>query len=151
MVIDLKAYRQKGRYSGDFRFEYEADDGLLPFPDGKLGTAVVEGAFEIDGDDVFVSGKLAYTVFAPCARCLAPSEQSVEVEFDEKFSKTSSDEGYTYERDKIDLKKMVDDLILSESPISVYCSPDCKGLCPVCGAKISDGGCKCTPLNSETR
>ena len=44
---------------------------------------------------------------------------------------------------KIDLKKIVDDVIIMNTPIVFLCKEDCKGLCPNCGANLNDGGCKC--------
>ena len=29
-----------------------------------------------------------------------------------------------------------------ETPFVVLCKPDCKGLCPVCGANLNEGDCE---------
>jgi uncharacterized protein len=37
-----------------------------------------------------------------------------------------------------------EELILAVPPF-VECRPDCKGLCPRCGANLNDGPCDCPP------
>jgi len=44
----------------------------------------------------------------------------------------------------LDLLPMVRDAIHLAVPIAPRCRPDCRGLCPVCGADLNKGQCSCT-------
>jgi uncharacterized protein len=41
----------------------------------------------------------------------------------------------------IDLTPIIRDYAVLDIPISQVCKPDCKGLCPVCGANLNEGDC----------
>ena len=45
--------------------------------------------------------------------------------------------------DGIDLAPLVRDTVLAALPIRNLCRPDCKGLCPKCGADLNQGDCGC--------
>ena len=42
------------------------------------------------------------------------------------------------ERDEVDVLPIIREIFISNLPINPVCSPDCKGICPVCGLKIED-------------
>lgn len=42
------------------------------------------------------------------------------------------------ERDEIDVLPLIREIFIANLPINPVCSPDCKGICPVCGLKIED-------------
>ena len=44
-----------------------------------------------------------------------------------------------------DLAPHVREAVLLEEPIQLLCGPDCRGLCPQCGADLNQGPCGCTP------
>lgn len=144
MIIDLRAFKQKGLSTGNFNFDFLPDDALLPSPDQKFckGTSV-SGSFEIVGRDVYLNGELKLVVSGACARCQERTTTVVSLEFDEKFVIYNDEECYFYSKDCIDVTKMVNDMILSQAPMCIYCFDDCKGLCPVCGANLNNGKCGC--------
>ena len=37
----------------------------------------------------------------------------------------------------------LNDTLIMETPFVVLCRPDCKGLCPHCGANLNEGQCDC--------
>ncbi len=145
MIIDLRTFKQKGQFSGDFNFNFSADNQLLPSADYSFSDSgvQVEGSFEIDGKDVFVWGKISFTMNGQCSRCLENASSIILLEFDEKFVTVKDEECYYYSKDRIDLTEMVKNLILSSTPLCIYCSEDCKGLCPNCGANLNYEKCKC--------
>ncbi len=145
MIIDLRTFKQKGQFSGDFNFNFTADNQLLPTADYSFSESgvQVEGSFEIDGKDVYVWGKVSFTMNGPCSRCLENASSIISLEFDEKFVIFKDEECYTYSKDRVDLTEMVTNLILSCAPLCIYCKDDCLGLCPTCGANLNYEKCGC--------
>ena len=45
--------------------------------------------------------------------------------------------------DGIDLAPVVRDVVIAALPIRNLCRPDCKGLCPKCGADLNQADCGC--------
>lgn len=43
----------------------------------------------------------------------------------------------------IDLGDAISDAVVMDTPFVVLCQPDCKGLCPTCGANLNEGDCGC--------
>ncbi len=92
-----------------------------------------------------------------CSRCLEPFEQEVSVQIEEAFIPTvDMASGLLIDRDETDAAVLIDErhiLDLSEIlrqsillalPLTPVCSPDCKGLCPHCGANLNNETCTCT-------
>lgn len=140
MILDLNAIKRSGKTEENFFFEYDADiDIALPntalmLPVKLQGTAYVSGASRAE-----VEGEIVFTLKGACTRCLADTEKTFSAEFNEIFG----EDGYPIVNGKIDLSKMVDDIIITNTPVAFLCKEDCKGLCPVCGANLNDGECKC--------
>jgi uncharacterized protein len=44
---------------------------------------------------------------------------------------------------QLDLRDEVRSAILLSSPMQPLCGPNCKGLCPECGANLNDSKCSC--------
>jgi uncharacterized protein len=100
--------------------------------------SVVEG--------VLVTGTAGAEFDGECARCLDPIADRVDVEFTELFAypdsatdeTTDDDEVFRLVDDLIDLEPVVRDAIVLALPAAPLCSPDCRGLCPDCGARWAD-------------
>ena len=56
-----------------------------------------------------------------------------------------------FEGDDIELDELVRDTLLAAQPLSNICKPDCKGLCPVCGANLNHGDCGCNTFVPDPR
>ena len=83
-----------------------------------------------------------------CDRCLSPVLDPVEESFTHVIvTETASEQNdaeYLLAPDAmLDLAEVaMTDLRLS-MPTKTLCSPDCKGLCPVCGQNRNEGECSC--------
>ncbi len=110
------------------------------------------------GGDILVQGELHAEVVLPCARCLAPVRVPVVVELEEVFTPTLDIiTGQTIipeEEDRalwidehhiLDLTEVLRQDLLVALPMHPLCRPDCRGLCPTCGANLNDGPCSCRP------
>lgn len=109
------------------------------------------------GDRLLVRGELEGEAHLVCSRCLTEYQSPLDVEFEEEFVEGTDlaavlkdDEAETgrqvnlYQGDQINLTETLRDNVLVELPMKPLCSPDCKGLCPTCGANLNHGPCSCT-------
>lgn len=96
-------------------------------------------------EGILVSGRLSGVLALRCARCLKEFERPLEVDVNELFALTPAPEdGDVYALDPegwLDPEQMVRDALGLELPFSPLHSPDCLGLCPVCGGDRNLGEC----------
>ncbi len=95
------------------------------------------------------------TVRAPwigeCRRCGGPVEGTVEPVVRERYAPGNGpgddqDDAYLMSGDELDLEPLARDAVLLDLPLAPLCSPDCRGLCPQCGANWNAGACLCPPV-----
>lgn len=76
----------------------------------------------------------------PCMRCLGDAEPRTEVDAREVHQPGSGsdelDSPYV-EADELDLHRWAHDAFALALPAQVLCRPDCRGLCPECGADLN--------------
>ncbi|MCH7810833.1 MAG: DUF177 domain-containing protein [Chloroflexi bacterium] len=97
-----------------------------------------------------------------CSRCLAGVLVDVDVRFQEEYVPlVDADTGariYLDEDDEafsidsefwLDLREGLRQYILMSEPLKPLCRDDCAGLCPLCGADLNAGRCKCQPETDE--
>ena len=107
----------------------------------------VEGDLLLESviEGILASGPLAATFALRCARCLEDFERPVSVEVHELFSPNpAADDGDVYPLDAdgfMHPEQMVRDALGLELPFSPLHSPDCQGLCSVCGGDRNLGEC----------
>ena len=102
------------------------------------------------GDQVTVTAQVATECLEECARCLAPFRSALEFGFNLHADRTGT--GGRYERElerddyvvfhdgrHLDLDEQLREAALLARPMAPLCRPDCKGLCPQCGADLDEG------------
>lgn len=123
--------------SREFNFDYSH---LYIQPDLNLNNLVGFARITRTPQGLLTQVKMRATVAAECARCLTNFQQLLEVDFTELYAfspRTMSESGLILpESGYIDLGPLVREYMILEMPINPICSPDCKGLCPICGEKI---------------
>jgi uncharacterized protein len=80
-------------------------------------------------------------VDGPCMRCLEDADVAVEVDAREVDQPQTDDEELTspyISDDELDLSQWAHDALALALPIQILCRPECRGLCPVCGASLND-------------
>jgi uncharacterized protein len=119
---------------------------------------------------VLVRGSLHADFALACARCLRPAtvrvdETELRVSFlpqerpvglddaqqgedgdEEELSGEAGfeDEGtFSHDGEVIDLEPMLRELLLLAIPMAPLCAPECRGLCPSCGADLNRESCGC--------
>jgi uncharacterized protein len=117
----------------------------------------VRGSFQVEksGDRVSVRGTVQSRAHLECARCLREFDLPLEaplVVYAERTGSASREEQDALERDdymmfhdgrRLDLRETVREALLLEVPLSPVCREDCPGLCPKCGADLSQGPHEC--------
>ena len=114
--------------------------------------------------DIRLKGSYSGRFMVPCARCVEPVEIPLESEFDLIFRPIGADAeapersitapeteiGY-YQKDSLALEDVLREQVLLALPVRTLCKPDCKGLCPRCGANRNLQACDCETGPSDPR
>jgi uncharacterized protein len=106
--------------------------------------------------DIRLRGLFAGVFQVPCARCVEPVEIPLTSEFDLIFRPAAADSEATersitaqeteigyYQGDSLALEDVLREQVLLSLPVRTLCKPDCKGLCPRCGADRNSQSCNC--------
>ncbi|MBO4548703.1 MAG: DUF177 domain-containing protein [Abditibacteriota bacterium] len=109
--------------------------------------------FSNTGSSICVRGRFDTELSCVCSRCLEPFRVSVGDDIDEVLplgEELCDDELYLDDGDNpifrdnvFDLSELLRQCIILQAPAWGVCSPDCKGLCPMCGANLNRGACSC--------
>lgn len=80
-----------------------------------------------------------------CDLCLEPFEYTLITDLLEAYVKSGCHERdeRSIEKGIIDITEAAEDAIIMNLPMKAVCRSECKGLCPVCGHNLNDGGCGC--------
>lgn len=115
--------------------------------------APVDASFRVSvagTGEVIARGHVHGVLQQACRRCLEPLERT----FDRDLTMVFVDEEGLEDKDgstrvipssdkELDLSRAVrEEVFLAIEPY-VVCSPECRGLCPGCGANLNEGSCTC--------
>ncbi len=114
---------------------------------------VVQGRFSGAGEGkYFWHARMDTRLRMECRRCLTPVEvplsQELELLFAAEEESLEEDVGcYSIpsRAREVDLRGALREELLLAVPQFVECRPDCRGLCPECGANLNAGPCGCRP------
>lgn len=118
-------------------------------------------------DRIILTVKTDTEVSSPCVRCLKTAREKISgtlryllaVRDAEKNIETgeekSADEEELTQIDswesEISLIPMVWETLITALPYGMLCRPDCRGLCPQCGANLNEGDCGCSGVVKDPR
>lgn len=150
MILDLRDIKKRGKDSATFFFEYVPEKEFFDDPFLELVLPItVSGEATLSGEHgAFIECNVNFTIKGSCTRCLEETKKVYEAEIRELCEENSED-GYPVVHDRIDLSKIVEDVVLMNLPVSFLCKEDCLGLCTECGENLNHGECKCK--NSQGR
>ena len=115
----------------------DADPPLAPAGDIAYRLSAV-----MAGADLIVTGTASVPLATVCARCLDDIRVVISVrDLCLHFEKVRDLE--------VDLTDDVREELLLAVPSCFYCSPDCKGICPVCGTNLNHASCACDRQPAE--
>ena len=173
MFVDLQKVPPEGQA---FDCSLSVGSFDLDREDFRLAEAVtLEGRIVPVEPGVFrLTGGVATRIIVPCVRCLESFEMAVDESLDLLYLPQSAntapvlddgkglldvDRGLSseelaaafYRDERIDLREMVVEQIVLSLPMKPLCRPDCRGLCPECGANRNDSDCECSPDETDPR
>jgi len=127
------------------RYEFTTEVEGLGLDMGHVSPSMdfdLELASLVEG--VLVSGHVRGLYELECSRCLKPFDAAFDVELGEMLAyegQPGSEDGYAVSADHAHLEPVVRDAVMLAMPLNPLCRPDCKGLCPVCGADRNSIDC----------
>jgi uncharacterized protein len=118
------------------------------------GGVFLRGRLLKSGDDYLLRAQVKGELEAPCARCLEPARVVVDAPLVVTFVPADKDvdgdvgldddpDVVTFAGSEVDVADEVRDEILLAIPVGPLCSPDCRGLCSVCGGNRNLVPCDC--------
>jgi uncharacterized protein len=94
-------------------------------------------------EGILVTGEADSTYRGECGRCLNPIEEPVEVEFQELFAYPGEEANdFEVQDDHVDLETLVRDAVVLALPFQPVCQPDCPGLDPETGERLTESAGK---------
>lgn len=165
LIVDLSSLRQSAGRELAVTLESDHLDGLA---EGlSLADSVHVDAALTSGERlVKLHARVQATIETVCDRCLTPLSYPLDFECDEVLVSAHDaevlvdhgadreeleTENWIYDDAHLDLNYLVLDAIMMQLPIRHLCRPDCKGLCPHCGANLNDGPCDCENTEMDPR
>jgi uncharacterized protein len=143
---------------------YEVDEELLP-SDGA-GSRRLSGAVRLlwTGKGIWVSAALETDDWVECSRCLEEFSEAIQFTIEEDTFPLGEPEGGRLEildntgeglrideNHILDLTDAVSQYAALSVPMNPICRPDCKGICPVCGADLNESNCQCDIVVRDIR
>ncbi|MEP7077148.1 MAG: DUF177 domain-containing protein [Acidobacteriota bacterium] len=154
MIVDLA---ENDQWPKNFDVTIDRPGIDLEREDARLaGPVAANGSIEKHAGWFSVSGQVSANVEIDCSRCLDPLKRLLAISFDirlldnEVLSGAAEREVEKGDLDlsviddeRVDMNHIVREQILLELPEQVFCSENCKGLCPKCGSNRNLIDCKC--------
>jgi uncharacterized protein len=147
MLVQISEIPDEG-----LRVDAPADLGPV-FPDEGWSLDRVELHIARQGADVLVTGSFRATARLQCSRCLEPLTSRVAPEVDLHLLPAPTArqvelgpddlEVDFYQGDILDVPRLLRSETDLALPMKPLCGPDCRGLCPGCGANRNVTACRC--------
>ena len=162
MIIDLVTLRSSP-YA--FKASFTPEEINLESENAELKSpANIEGTLSKRIVQADVDGEISAVVNIECSRCLQMVENNLNFPFHVSYiaPENLSEAKETELRDAdleiapfdgqhIDIGELVREQIFLNLPTQVFCSEDCKGLCPKCGANRNLITCNCEEKEIDPR
>ncbi|MEY4618324.1 MAG: hypothetical protein RL101_510 [Actinomycetota bacterium] len=112
-------------------------NGIAAIPKGE--EMDVDVRFESVHEGILATGEVFSEAKAECSRCLDPVTIPVEVDFQELFAYSlTNEDDFAIEDENIDLEQVILDAVVLSLPFQPICKKDCLGLCADCGERLAD-------------
>jgi len=106
------------------------------------------------GSDIFIEIELSGAVSGTCSICACDARMNInarsEIVASRNYGKYDPEDFLLIKGTEVNIYRLVVDTILLFLPITLTCSPDCRGLCPGCGTNLNVEACRCQNDLGET-
>ncbi|MCD6385653.1 DUF177 domain-containing protein [Candidatus Sumerlaeota bacterium] len=138
---------------------FELEDKEFTFKDRVVGNVT----FTLVQRNILASGWLETKAYTSCVRCLEEILVPLHAEVSLTYSNDTRWLEHSVEIDPmaeivnyfdgeiIEPKNEFRELIMLELPFLPLCKPDCKGLCPQCGANLNKEQCHCLQTQQQKK
>lgn len=116
------------------------------------GPAHLDGRLTSGGTGIVLSGSLSVTLQAVCSRCLREFPLDITADLEGFYvvhggeSALPAEQEYEYiEEGAVDIMAALLASVVLELPFAPVHAEECPGICPRCGADLSEGPCNCEP------
>lgn len=113
---------------------YGLEEGDYATPSGGLRYSLF---VQLLGDELLVRGAISQDFDRVCSLCAIPFKERIEEKSFVASLPVAAGEAF------VDLTEELRETILLNFPEHPVCRPDCRGLCPRCGADLNLGPCGC--------
>ena len=114
---------------------------FLEIEPGELLTGSAPVSYRLRVKEVsggaLIEGSVATGLTGVCGRCLAPVKREIRTDSVCLFRKIEHEE-------EVDISEDIRAEIALELPMTLLCSDECRGLCPICGANRNTTECGCS-------
>ncbi len=160
MIIDLSSILDKTK-------DHLHLKGVIDLDSLDLGGRNIEivGPIKYEGKIYRLNSQIAidvdilYSYKENCHRCLKPTTNKVKTVLSGRLVKGKEedeedqglDELFYYQNDALDIDEYIYNQVVFSLPMKSLCSPNCKGLCSVCGVDLNYIKCDCDRENIDPR
>jgi uncharacterized protein len=104
-------------------------------------------------EGILVQGNLHIGLEGECYRCLDPMQRDIDIRVEELYTyPPNSASEFSIDEDAIlDIAPLVREEAIIADASRELCSPDCKGICPNCGANLNRETCDCEQVDVDPR
>lgn len=157
-MIKINVAEIKKKLVGSESFQYTLTGkelNILPEDAELQGPITIEGTLANGGDVLLLTATENFTVRGTCARCLKDVVLDLTAKVDERYYPEGTpgleEDAFTYKFDVVDVTDALRESLLLAIPARMLCKPDCKEICPVCGADRNVTECHCDTRSIDPR
>ncbi|AHF07616.1 YceD family protein [Desulfitobacterium metallireducens] len=111
------------------------------------------------GKSLLVLGKVQTKFKTQCGCCLDDIIYPLELSYEDEWvyggmamaEEEQSESAFIFEKDEIEINERIFEQIVLALPMRFICSPECQGLCPVCGVNRNHTSCECVLEQTDPR
>lgn len=150
MKVNVAQVRRNEKETVQFDLE-EDFSSYAPELEGVSFAAPVRVHLQVTNleKSLLVHGQIQTEFNVVCGRCLDTFIYHLDLGYEDEWvasglaTEEFSETALIFEKDEIDITDRIFEQIVLALPMRFICSPDCRGLCPVCGGNLNRMSCTC--------
>ena len=109
------------------------------------------------GKSLLVQGQVVTEINVPCGRCLEEFAFPLRIDYEDEWvragqaTEEQEETAFLFEKDAVEISPRILEQIMLALPMKFICTPECRGLCPTCGANLNKEQCRCAEKPIDPR